>query len=183
MHASAVVDAAWPFADAPSKVPFYVAGGLLVGWAVLLALSGITHPGFPGSRTAGRFVMLTSAALVAATVTSAVLTGSGPEESRATQRPAAAGGLALAAPASGTPAFDRRSLRAPAGTVTIRFDNPSPAEHDVTIAAGGRTLAKSRAIINSTTTVSADLKPGSYTYYCSIDAHRQLGMKGTLTVG
>ena len=29
---------------------------------------------------------------------------------------------------------------------------------------------------------SADLKPGKYTFYCSVPGHRQGGMVGTLTV-
>jgi uncharacterized cupredoxin-like copper-binding protein len=33
-----------------------------------------------------------------------------------------------------------------------------------------------------TSTVTADLKPGMYTFYCSVDAHRAAGMHGTLTV-
>src|ERR671919_198594 len=62
-------------AAAPSKVPFYIAGGLLVVWAVLLAAWGISHADFPGSPGRARLVMLTSFLLVAATMTAAVLTG------------------------------------------------------------------------------------------------------------
>lgn len=181
MHPTAVANAAWVLADAPSKVPFYVAGVLLVAWAVLLAVTGITHPDFPGSRSRGRLVMLTSAALVLTTITTAVVTGSGPEETRATA-PSPAAALELRADPNGLPAFDKHSLDAAAGKVTIRFDNPSPAAHNVTIAAAGKDVAASKTITGATTSVSADLKPGSYTFYCSVDAHRQLGMHGTLAV-
>jgi uncharacterized cupredoxin-like copper-binding protein len=30
--------------------------------------------------------------------------------------------------------------------------------------------------------VSADLKPGTYTFLCTVDGHAAAGMKGTLTV-
>jgi uncharacterized cupredoxin-like copper-binding protein len=30
--------------------------------------------------------------------------------------------------------------------------------------------------------VSADVKAGQYTFYCSVPGHRQGGMQGTLTV-
>ena len=33
-----------------------------------------------------------------------------------------------------------------------------------------------------TSTVTAKLKPGTYTFYCSVDGHEAAGMKGTLTV-
>ena len=33
-----------------------------------------------------------------------------------------------------------------------------------------------------TSTVSENLKPGTYTFYCSVDGHEAAGMKGTLTV-
>ena len=49
MHPIGVASAAWVFASAPSRVPFYVAGGLLACWAVVLSATGLTHPDFPGS--------------------------------------------------------------------------------------------------------------------------------------
>jgi uncharacterized cupredoxin-like copper-binding protein len=33
-----------------------------------------------------------------------------------------------------------------------------------------------------TSTVTADLKAGTYKFYCSVDGHRAAGMEGTLTV-
>ena len=33
-----------------------------------------------------------------------------------------------------------------------------------------------------TSTVTTTLKPGTYTFYCSVDGHRQAGMEGTLAV-
>ena len=33
-----------------------------------------------------------------------------------------------------------------------------------------------------TSTVSLDLKPGTYQFYCPVPGHSQGGMKGTLTV-
>ena len=74
------------FAAAPSKLPFYIAGGLLAVWAVLLAGWGITHAEFPGSEGRGRLVMLTSFVLVAATITAAVLTGGGEEHAAGAAR-------------------------------------------------------------------------------------------------
>jgi hypothetical protein len=74
MHPTGVASAAWVFAAAPSKVPFYLAGGLLAGWAVLLGATGLRYPEFPGSAGRARLVMLTTGLLVAATLTAAVVT-------------------------------------------------------------------------------------------------------------
>ena len=52
------------FAAAPSKTPFYIAGGALALWAVALGVYGITHPGFPGSKTGGRRGVIGASALL-----------------------------------------------------------------------------------------------------------------------
>lgn len=61
-------------AESVSKVPFYVAGGLLAGWAVLIGVLGIKRPSFPGGQRGGRVVMALSALLVAAAMATAVIT-------------------------------------------------------------------------------------------------------------
>src|SRR3954451_9546546 len=98
MHPGTVASAAWVFAAAPSKVPFYVLGGALAAWAVLLAAFGVAHPEFPRAAGAGRLVVLTTLLLVAATMTAAVLTAGG-EGGKARAAPAAAPG---SPPASST---------------------------------------------------------------------------------
>jgi hypothetical protein len=60
--------------EKPSKVPFYICGILLVGWALVVATIGIRNERFAEGARQGRTVMLVSAVLVAATMTAAVLT-------------------------------------------------------------------------------------------------------------
>jgi hypothetical protein len=59
----------------PSKTAFYIAGGLLVAWALVIGVIGITRPGFPARTGQARGVMALSAVLVVAAMASAVLTG------------------------------------------------------------------------------------------------------------
>jgi hypothetical protein len=58
----------------PSKTGFYVAGGVLAAWAVVLGLIGLRSPDFPGSERGARGVMTITAVLVVAAMTAAVLT-------------------------------------------------------------------------------------------------------------
>lgn len=59
-------------ASEPSKAPFYVAGAVLAGWAVLLGAAGIRRPDFPGTVAAQRAVMGVGALLVVVTLATAV---------------------------------------------------------------------------------------------------------------
>jgi plastocyanin len=181
MHPATVASAAWVFAAAPSKVPFYAVGAALVAWAVLVAAFGVSHPEFPRSEARARLVMLTTALLVAGTVTAAVLTAGGAGH-KAQAAPPASGTLTLTADPSGALSYDTRHASLNAGADTIRFVNRSPVDHNVTIAQGSRVVAATKTINGTTTTVAAKLAPGDYVFYCSVDAHRQGGMQGTLTV-
>jgi plastocyanin len=79
-------------------------------------------------------------------------------------------------------AFDKESLTAKAGKVTIDFDNPAPLEHNVVIEQDGKELAGFEPIAEAEESLTAELKPGTYTYFCSVPGHREAGMEGTLTV-
>jgi hypothetical protein len=61
-------------AEEPSKVPFYVAGILLVIWALIVATLGIRNERFASEKRVGRTVMAVSAVLVLATMAMAVVT-------------------------------------------------------------------------------------------------------------
>jgi hypothetical protein len=62
-----------------SKVPFYIAGGLLVVWALVLSLGlGMRKPDFPGSLAGQRAVVAVTAVLVIAAASTAVLTAGTP---------------------------------------------------------------------------------------------------------
>jgi len=166
-------------AAAPSKVPFYVAGGALVLWAVALAVFGITRPGFPGSKGARRGVVGASALLVIAAMTTAVATA-GEEEQGAEAATATTSTFDLAADPSGAIAFDRKQGTVRAGAVTIHLTNKSPVGHNVAVAAGSRQLGVSKTITGAETDLKVDLKPGEYSFYCAVPGHRASGMEGTL---
>jgi plastocyanin len=79
-------------------------------------------------------------------------------------------------------AFDKTELTAKPGKVTIDFDNPAPLEHNVVIEEDGKELAGFEPIVESEEELTAELKPGTYTFFCSVPGHREAGMEGTLTV-
>jgi plastocyanin len=81
-------------------------------------------------------------------------------------------------------AYDTDSLSAKAGNVTIDFNNPNKAlGHDVCVQVEGGSPQCSKVVTGSSSTLDlSNLKPGSYTFYCSVDSHEAAGMKGTLKV-
>jgi plastocyanin len=84
---------------------------------------------------------------------------------------------------SGNLAFTTDSATAEAGEVTVDFTNSSSVPHDVAIEdSGGETIAQTETLAEGSDSTTANLKPGTYTFYCSVPGHRQAGMEGTLTV-
>jgi plastocyanin len=79
-------------------------------------------------------------------------------------------------------AFNKKTLTAKAGQVTIDMKNPSATPHNIAVEGGG--IDKDGEIVSQggTSQITVTLKPGKYTFYCSVPGHRQAGMQGTLTV-
>jgi plastocyanin len=91
--------------------------------------------------------------------------------------------LLLSADPSGQLRFDKNTLQAPAGNVRITMNNPSPIPHNISIEGPGGVSQQGKTVPKGgSSQVQVQLKPGTYTYYCSVPGHRQAGMQGTLTV-
>jgi uncharacterized cupredoxin-like copper-binding protein len=84
---------------------------------------------------------------------------------------------------SGELAYTTKAASAKAGKVTIDFKNPQPLAHDVAIeSSGGETIGQTELVTEGSSSTVVNLKPGTYTFYCTVPGHREAGMEGTLTV-
>ena len=115
---------------------------------------------------------------------------SGATSPSATSPSASSGGASTGAPAiaadpTGQLKFDKTSLTvSKPGKVTIQFTNSSQVAHNLTIQQGtsGKVIGATPTFNGGTKSLTVNLKPGTYTFYCSVPGHRQAGMQGTLTV-
>jgi uncharacterized cupredoxin-like copper-binding protein len=134
---------------------------------------------------------LASAALVAcggddSTTTTETETGAGAAAEGGEKAGGGEGGgstLEFEADPGGELAYTTTEASAKAGKVTIDLKNPQSLPHDVAIEdSSGETVGKTDVIGQEETSTTVDLKPGKYTFYCSVPGHREAGMEGTLTV-
>lgn len=86
------------------------------------------------------------------------------------------------ADASGQLAFEKDTLTAPAGEVTLVMENPSSLEHNIAVEGNGVDEEGEVVGQGGTSEVTATLEPGEYTFYCSVPGHQAGGMEGTLTI-
>ena len=80
-------------------------------------------------------------------------------------------------------AYTTTEADATAGKVTVNFTNPQAIPHDVDIEdSAGEDVGKTDLVSEDSASTKVDLKPGTYTFFCSVPGHREAGMEGTITV-
>jgi mono/diheme cytochrome c family protein len=96
------------------------------------------------------------------------------------------GKLAFAANTGGQLLYTVKAATATAGPVTISMTNMSGTQHNLAIQQGtgptGKLLGATPISASGTHSITIDLKPGTYTFFCQVPGHRAAGMFGTLTV-
>jgi plastocyanin len=91
--------------------------------------------------------------------------------------------IAIEANPEGQLAFEEKEVTAKAGKDTIDFTNQSAVPHNVTIEnAAGETIGETETLAEGSSSATVDLKPGTYTFFCSVPGHREAGMEGKLVV-
>jgi len=91
--------------------------------------------------------------------------------------------LEFEADPNGELAFTTTEETAKAGKVTIDFTNPQALPHDVKIeSSSGEQIGGTDTVAEGSDSTTVELKPGTYTFFCSIPGHREAGMEGTLVV-
>jgi plastocyanin len=92
------------------------------------------------------------------------------------------GELDIPADPSGALSYTFANAAAKPGAVTIKSLNKSSIDHDISIEGNGVNQQGNRVKDGGTSEVKVTLKPGEYTFYCSVPGHREGGMEGKLTV-
>lgn len=92
------------------------------------------------------------------------------------------GTLTIPAAESGALAYEFAAAEAGPGSVKLASPNESSVPHNIAIEGGGLNEEGEVVTGGGVSEITVDLKPGEYTFYCSVQGHREGGMLGTLTV-
>jgi plastocyanin len=92
------------------------------------------------------------------------------------------GELSIPADPSGALSYTFKDAQAKPGAVTVKSQNKSSVDHDISIQGNGVDEQGNVVKDGGTSEVKVTLKPGEYTFYCSVPGHREGGMEGKLTV-
>ena len=175
---------------------FFVVGIVLVLAAVGLAFLGIRESDrFPTSRAMLVGGIVIFAAVVATTMAFAVVKSKDEQDKRNEElakedeqqagNAAQAGGagttLQISTPSGTALAYNQKQLGAPAGNVTIDFQNNESLAHDVAVAdTSGKVLGQTELVTSGSASTSINLPAGNYVFYCTVPGHREAGMVGNL---
>jgi plastocyanin len=131
---------------------------------------GITREDFSRSRSQALAVGTLSVLLAVAAIGSGIITGALDEEEGEEEAAGPAAGeagartLRLSADPGGELRFDKGSLEAREGQVTIAMANPSSVAHNVSIEGHGVNQEGETVGQGGTSTVRAELRPGEYDF-------------------
>lgn len=92
------------------------------------------------------------------------------------------GTLEIDADPNGQLSYVTDQARAKPGPVTVKMANESTVQHDIAIEGNGVSAKGEVVGQGGVSEFQADLTPGEYTYFCTVQGHREGGMEGTLTV-
>jgi plastocyanin len=92
------------------------------------------------------------------------------------------GKLTIPADPGGALAYQFAAAEAPKGAVEVDSPNKSSTPHNISVEGAGVREVGKIVQDGGVSTVKADLKPGKYQFFCTVDGHREAGMEGTLTV-
>lgn len=92
------------------------------------------------------------------------------------------GKLEMPADPNGQLAYVTKQATAPAGKLEIDSKNVTSTPHDIAITGNGVHQVGKTVSNGGVSMISVNLKPGKYTYFCTLPGHRAAGMQGTLTV-
>jgi uncharacterized cupredoxin-like copper-binding protein len=92
------------------------------------------------------------------------------------------GKLTIPADPGGALAYTYGAAQASGGQVEIDSPNKSSIDHDISLEGNGVSEHGEVVKNGGVSKINVSLKPGDYTFFCSVPGHRQGGMQGKLTV-
>ena len=92
------------------------------------------------------------------------------------------GKLEIDADPNGQLKFTASSAKASGGALTITSKNGSAVPHNIALQGNGVNAQGPVGQGGHVSSINVTVKPGTYTFYCSVPGHEQAGMKGVLTV-
>jgi plastocyanin len=79
-------------------------------------------------------------------------------------------------------AFQPSTVSTSSGTVTFNVTNDGQFPHNIQFDGQDAPIFADNLTAGQSATATVNLPPGTYTFYCPVDGHRDRGMVGTLTV-